>query len=765
MDDIKVSVIVPVYNVEIYLKECLDSLLNQTIKEYEIICVDDGSTDSSMDILKEYASKDKRITVLSQQNQYAGIARNKGLATAKGEYVIFLDSDDFFDDTLLEKVYNQGAKTNADVVLFGARQYDTIKKEFIDAEWYFNKELVRNTEVFSVDDYPEDIFQITSPAPWTKMFRRQFLLDEGIQFQGLQNTNDLYATFLSVAAAKRISYINDKLVNYRVGDASSTQGIKDKNPDCCLKAYRALYEGLCEREIYDKVKMSFANACASSCAFLLDSFKTIEAKISLAESMQAPEFVEMGVFDYDIEDYKIAMKAATFKGTKYALEFYNKYKKKDEDKHTQVIKENNVANPLVSVIIPVYNVEKFLRPCLDSIVNQDLTDIELVCVNDGSPDKSMDILMEYANKDERIKVVSQENAGLSEARNAGMRYASGKYIYFMDSDDILEKETLKELSDYAEKMDLDIVYFDAKCFSDDEECEEYLDRISDYYIRKNQYEGARSGPEMMADMLTNEEYRPSVCIQMLKRAFVQERGFTFIKGILHEDNEFTFKTILNAKKTGHINKPYFNRRVRAASITSERTVFAHSFGYYKSYEQMEKEYNMIEDSLDLRCKTAANEILKRCLDNSRAKCYELPTEERYGYMFLDVVDCRKYGQFVESFVDENTKLNIYLKNMRMQRDQKNERLEETFAEKSEINRKLQQTYAEKSEINKKLKQAYADKSERGVIIKELTKELNESRDELNRIKCCLTFQLVRLEKKARSVVRLVYRKIAKNKKS
>ena len=93
---VKVSVILPVYNVEKYLKECLDSILNQTLQEIEVICVDDGSTDRSLEILREYEKKDKRVIVLTQENKGAGAARNKGLAIAKGEYLSFLDSDDFF---------------------------------------------------------------------------------------------------------------------------------------------------------------------------------------------------------------------------------------------------------------------------------------------------------------------------------------------------------------------------------------------------------------------------------------------------------------------------------------------------------------------------------------------------------------------------------------------------------------------------------------------------------------------------------------------
>ena len=101
----KVSVIIPIYNVETYLPQCLDSIINQTLKEIEIICVDDGSTDKSLDILKEYAKKDKRVAIITQKNLHAGVARNAGLSQAKGEYISFLDSDDFCEPEMFEKMY------------------------------------------------------------------------------------------------------------------------------------------------------------------------------------------------------------------------------------------------------------------------------------------------------------------------------------------------------------------------------------------------------------------------------------------------------------------------------------------------------------------------------------------------------------------------------------------------------------------------------------------------------------------------------------
>ena len=120
----KVSIVIPVYNAEVHLRQCLDSVVNQTLRDIEIICVDDGSTDGSATVLTEYAAKDPRIVIVSRNHKNAGAARNVGIDTATGEYLGFVDADDFCDRTLFEKGYAQASKENADLVSFCFNQYD-----------------------------------------------------------------------------------------------------------------------------------------------------------------------------------------------------------------------------------------------------------------------------------------------------------------------------------------------------------------------------------------------------------------------------------------------------------------------------------------------------------------------------------------------------------------------------------------------------------------------------------------------------------------
>ena len=185
MNDIKVSVIMPVYNAEKTVGEALDSLLCQTEKDIEIICVDDGSNDNSLNILNEYAAKDNRIKVLHQENLRAGVARNNGLKISRGGYVIFLDSDDFFEPDLIEKTYKRAVEKDADIVLFDADKFDAQTNQYLRGVYLFPDRIAGNKEVFSRKTTADSLFQITTACPWTKLFKKEFIVSKGLEFQNL----------------------------------------------------------------------------------------------------------------------------------------------------------------------------------------------------------------------------------------------------------------------------------------------------------------------------------------------------------------------------------------------------------------------------------------------------------------------------------------------------------------------------------------------------------------------------------------------------
>ena len=180
---VKVSVVIPVYNVEDLLGECLDSICNQTLKDIEIICVNDGSKDSSLDILNEYALNDSRITVVDQENGGHAVATNRGMELATGEYLFLMDSDDILDLTALEKTSALADEKKVDFVIFQAINYYMDKNEYIEEENYSMNRLADfvGDSVFNYTDIRDYVFDITV-TPWSKLYRRQFIKDNNITF-------------------------------------------------------------------------------------------------------------------------------------------------------------------------------------------------------------------------------------------------------------------------------------------------------------------------------------------------------------------------------------------------------------------------------------------------------------------------------------------------------------------------------------------------------------------------------------------------------
>ncbi len=248
----KVSVVMPVYNVEPYLRQCLDSVLNQTLKEIEIICVDDGSTDASLDILKEYAEKDKRITVITQKNLYAGVARNAGLSQAKGEYLSFLDSDDFFELNMLEEMYRKGKEDNSDVVICGNREYDEQKQE-ITRQVHIGKQFVEASP-FSPQDFSDCLFNCCNPNPWNKLFKHFLFNEYNIHYEKYFRCNDMTCVCTAISMANKVSVIDEPFVTYRLNQTTSVTTNRSEKVDCFLYAIAKLEANLKRLKSYNKFK-------------------------------------------------------------------------------------------------------------------------------------------------------------------------------------------------------------------------------------------------------------------------------------------------------------------------------------------------------------------------------------------------------------------------------------------------------------------------------------------------------------------------------
>lgn len=241
MENIKVSICVPVYNMEKYLEECIKSLVNQTLREIEIIFVNDGSTDNSMRILKKYEEKYSNIKIISQVNQGLGGARNTALKNAIGEYVGFVDADDFVENNMYEKMYLKAKETNADIVM-------------CDYEFYPNSETNKKKWFNPYKGEITGEFLNRNTQPWNKIVSNKLIKD--LNFEFFEKNGDGVFIYLMLSANKIVS-IEEKLYNYRVGHSSMSTNYNMKHFEISINSCEKQIELLNKTKYKDKLKEYF----------------------------------------------------------------------------------------------------------------------------------------------------------------------------------------------------------------------------------------------------------------------------------------------------------------------------------------------------------------------------------------------------------------------------------------------------------------------------------------------------------------------------
>lgn len=296
--------------------------------------------------------------------------------------------------------------------------------------------------------------------------------------------------------------------------------------------------------------------------------------------------------------------------------------------------ENN--NIKVSVIIPVYNTEKYVREAVDSISKQTLKELEIILVNDGSTDYSLNILNELSAKDKRIQVFSQANQGASIARNTGIANAHGKYVYFMDSDDLLEEDAMELCFRKCEDEQLDFVFFDALSFVDGN-----LDKVpSLHYHRTEKLEDKTyTGNDVFRLQLQNREFTPSPCLSFIRKKLLDNSNLRFYPGIVHEDQLFTVSLYLQAEKVGCIKRSFFHRRLRENSIMTREFSSRNLKGYFTVVQEILKLQKSIptpaiRQTIDLYLTQMLNAIIQQA--------YTLPFQLRIRLTWVSVCKYKKY---------------------------------------------------------------------------------------------------------------------------
>lgn len=264
--DIKVSVVMPIYNAGDYLTRAIGDVLRQSLTELELICVNDGSTDNSLSIIKSFMKKDQRIKLINQQNAGTSVARNVGIEAAVGQYIIFLDADDFYEKDLLKLLYEAAEKDNLDVAVARFDIYNDNQNKYSLPMEEPHSGIFVDGSVSSKNEYPDFILSSTTGYVWNKLFRTTFVKNMELAFDPeLYVFEDVCFVCSALALAERVAKIDDILIHHRVYSEQSRARLFRKYYSQVPVVYKKLKDFLMQRGLYIPLKKGYLNFSAGRC--------------------------------------------------------------------------------------------------------------------------------------------------------------------------------------------------------------------------------------------------------------------------------------------------------------------------------------------------------------------------------------------------------------------------------------------------------------------------------------------------------------------
>lgn len=530
MRENQVSIIIPVYNVETYLRQCLDSVLGQIFSNFEVLLVNDGSTDNSGFICQEYARLDSRFKYFEKENGGVSDARNSGLDLAQGDYVTFLDADDFLFEDHLEKLYRATTLSDADIMIGGYSRFD-------GSDFYFYKDHFKRDSLIS------------------------FTSTQAIQF--LDSMLDIQFFNFSTACGKLFKRTLFKELRFPLGRYAENQFIMWK---LYLNA-ESIYAFNGDSYVYRSNNEGLSSVFSVK---HLDYIEALEERIKSTKDLEGIDInLSFNMYRYVLK--RILEQLEEHGYIDEAKEVREKLELAEQGQYpflTDEVKEIEVENggELISIIVPIYNVEKYLRMCLDSIEHQTYSNIEVLLINDGSPDASGEICQEYVARDSRFHYFEKENGGLSDARNYGIERSNGKYLTFIDSDDWVEPTYIDDMYQAALKNDSEIVVSNYTQFDVKEN--HYLVHVWDDY-----YEETYERKELInrLPLLERRDYSFVTSWGILFNRSLFD-NIQFPKGKLIEDGRTNYKLFAKSSCSTYINKSLYIYRIgREGSIINTVT--------------------------------------------------------------------------------------------------------------------------------------------------------------------------------------------------
>ena len=521
-----ISIIIPVYNVENYLRSCLDSVLSQTYKDFEVLMVNDGSTDGSGAICQDFAERDSRFHYFEKENGGLSDARNYGLDRAKGHYITFLDSDDFLFEDYLENLYYASRLSDSDITIGGYCRFG-------DSNFYFYNDHFKSDSLVAFKDFQAiqyldsmlDVTFLTFSTAWGKLFKRELFSE--LRFPYGKYAEDQFLIWKLYMKADKIYVFNGASYVYRMNPSGLSNIFTLKH----LDYIDAIEERIKETKDIEGIEIQHS----------FNMYRYVLQRI----------LGQLEEHDYIDEAKEVRKKLELAEQGQYSF-------LSDEVKEIEV--EN--GGELISIIVPIYNVENYLRMCLDSIEHQTYSNIEVLLINDGSPDSSGEICQEYVARDSRFRYFEKENGGASDARNYGIERSNGKYLTFVDSDDWLSLTYVEDLYQAAIRNDSDTVISHYTIYNESDR--NYYVHIWDDYYEKN-YTSEELIMELPKLELNGYIYITSWGILFKKELF---NDVKFPKGKVIEDSWTNYKLFFKSKKITYIHKEIYSHREGILSVGS-----------------------------------------------------------------------------------------------------------------------------------------------------------------------------------------------------
>ena len=601
----KVSILMPSLNSGDFIRECMESVVRQTLQDIEIICIDAGSTDGTLEILREYEREDSRIRLIISDKKSMGYQYNLGLDAATGDYIGMVETDDWVEADTFECLWMAASRQDVDIV--AANQYLYYTKPEIYNQRFENLRRCPYEKVFC----PKDVLHsfAVKPLIWSAIYRRSMLKDNNIRFNETPGASfqDTGFHFLVMTVAKTAFFLDRYFYHYRSDGETQSINSGGKVYSLCDEAhyYERFLEGRPADKFrllkpymawkFDKYYWNFTRVSPESQWEFLMRFRE-EFMMHQKEGLLKDNAFDTSVSNLPLETiYEII-----YNPVRLFRKTCKKYCTLPTDEKlpkAELLKESETKTPCVSIIIPLSNEENRVVASIESAQKQTLENIEIICVDDGSDDSTLRLVMERTGADKRFTVLHQWNQGTASAKNRGLEYARGKYILFLCAGDRLREDAAETLVSLADEYSLDLLCFDAVSGNGQDNKAVCGHILNDKEIM--------TGADYFSSACEEGTYAPFSCQALYNREYLANRNNRFPDGMFYEDRAFMFGALTQAERVLHLKEPlYFICEHRDLPFKS---IFLRVYSYFVIYQAILEKIRLLPDDQRLQ-KNAAGEL-------------------------------------------------------------------------------------------------------------------------------------------------------------